>query len=226
MNRVLLAVFCVCLIGASAAAYRKYHHVEPPTTLPIVQVPMAIERPAEEPITALIGQPKSELIKRMGAPRSQIDAPTVQILRYEAYIFKLKEGVVQSIDAAPKEVHSVPSPKVAAAPQRQTQRPIQQTQVQINTQININPDRFRNTVEDRVVRWTRTMTRDTNEWYRPRSIQLSNFDPVTGWSNRYHANGSCEVWNYPHGWRLQNFEVYMDLNYQGEFKDADINPRS
>jgi len=187
---------------------------------------MAIERPAEEPITALIGQPKSELIKRMGAPRSQIDAPTVQILRYEAYIFKLKEGVVQSIDAAPKEVHSVPSPKVAAAPQRQTQRPIQQTQVQINTQININPDRFRNTVEDRVVRWTRTMTRDTNEWYRPRSIQLSNFDPVTGWSNRYHANGSCEVWNYPHGWRLQNFEVYMDLNDQGEFKDADINPRS
>lgn len=237
MNRVFLALFCVCLLGAAGAAYRKYLPVEEhnkaeqnteehPATLPVVQVPVPVEVAVEEPITALIGQPKSVLVKRLGAPRSQIDANGIQILRYETDIFKLKDGVVLSVDPAPKELRSTPKPQVVATPAPQVHRTVQQTQVQINTQININPDRFRYTVEDRVVRWARTMTRNTNEWYRPRSIQMSNFDPVSGWSNRYHANGSCEVWNYPHGWRLQNFEVYMDLNENGEFKDADISPRS
>jgi hypothetical protein len=239
MNRFSAALLFVCLIGASAAAYRSFSREpeHPPAPQPAAPAPVAVPDPVpvaspapENPAFALVGQPKSAVYAKMGAPRSQMEGNGIQVLRYETYIFRIKDGVVQSVDVALKETRSPAQPAIQAQAQVAPARPVQQvTQnviVQTAAPININANRFRSQVEDRIYRWARTMSMNSGEWYRPRSIELSDFDPVSGWTNRYHATGVCEVYNYPHGWRAQNIEVYMELNEQGGFKDADISTRN
>jgi len=235
MSRPLVVLLSLLLVAAIAVAFHFAARPEPVSNKPVVfqvkvEEPAPVQKPAappvENPAFAMVGQSKAELITKMGAPRSQMEANGVQILRYNDYVFKLKDGLVQSVDVAPKETHSDVRARVQSMPTQQTRVSAPVMAAQESAQMAPNPERYRYEVEDRVVRWTRTMSRNTREWYRPRSIEVSGFNAVTGWSNRYYASGSCEVYTYPHGWRMQNFEVYLQLNDQGGFKDADVSARN
>jgi len=138
MNRPIFVLLCLLLIAAIALATHFVSHPESGSNQPVVyhvkvEVPVTDPKPTptsstQPPLTsqpvensafALVGKSKAELITKMGSPRSQIEASGVQILRYNDYIIKLKEGLVQSVDVAPKETHSDTRVRVQTMPQQQ-----------------------------------------------------------------------------------------------------------